>query len=102
MGCSRQECWNMLPFPSPGGLSNPGIEPTSLASPALAGGFFTTSATWEAQIGYDIVSVLEWNWGGGVCVFVCVYVSEILTVELLCRLKGAFLLSLLYRVEMSV
>ena len=27
----------------------PGIEPTSLVSPALAGGFFTTSATWEAQ-----------------------------------------------------
>ena len=27
---------------------NPGIEPTSLASPPLAGGFFTTSATWEA------------------------------------------------------
>ena len=72
MGCSRQECWNRLPFPSPGGLSNPGIEPTSLASPALAGGFFTTSATWEAQIGYDIVSVLEWNWGGGGCVCVCV------------------------------
>ena len=32
---------------------------------------------------------------------VCVYVSEILTVELLCRLKGAVFLSLLYRVAMS-
>ena len=31
-----------------GNLSNPGIEPTYLMSPALAGGFFTTSATWEA------------------------------------------------------
>ena len=31
-------------------LPNPGIEPTSLMSPALAGGFFTTRATWEAQI----------------------------------------------------
>ena len=30
-------------------LSNPGIEPTSLKSPALAGGLFTTSTTWEAQ-----------------------------------------------------
>ena len=30
-------------------LFNPGIEPKSLASPALAGGFFTMSATWEAQ-----------------------------------------------------
>ena len=38
--------WNGLPFPSPGNLLDPGIES---ASPALAGGFFTTSATWEAQ-----------------------------------------------------
>jgi len=32
------------------GSSDPGTKPTSLTSPALAGGFFTTSATWEAQI----------------------------------------------------
>ena len=38
----RQEYWSRLPFPTPGGLPDPGIEPTSLASPALAGGFFTT------------------------------------------------------------
>ena len=31
-----------------GNLPNPGIKPTSLRSPVLAGGFFTTSATWEA------------------------------------------------------
>ena len=31
-----------LPFPTSGNLPNPGIEPESLASPALAGGFFTT------------------------------------------------------------
>ena len=36
------------PFPSPGDLPNPGVEP---ASPALAGGLFTTSATWRAQHG---------------------------------------------------
>ena len=35
------------PFPPPGGLPDPGIEPKSLMSPALAGGFFTTCATWE-------------------------------------------------------
>ena len=29
---------------------HPGIKPVSLASPALAGGFFTTSATWKARI----------------------------------------------------
>ena len=31
MGFSRQEYWNGLPFPSPGNLPNPGIEPVSLA-----------------------------------------------------------------------
>ena len=36
-----------LPFPPPGNLPNSGIEPESLASSALAGGLFTTSATWE-------------------------------------------------------
>ena len=30
-------------------IPDPGIEPTSFMSPALAGGFYTTSATWEAQ-----------------------------------------------------
>ena len=49
MGFSRQEYWSRLPFPPPGDLPDPGIEPVSLMSPALAGGFFTTSATWEAQ-----------------------------------------------------
>ena len=42
MGFSRQEYRSGLPFPSPGDLPNPGIELTSLPSPALAGGFFTT------------------------------------------------------------
>ena len=35
----KQEYWSGLPFPSPGDLPDPGIEPVS---PALAGGFFTT------------------------------------------------------------
>ena len=48
MGFSRQEYWSGLPFPSSGDFPNPKIEPMSLTSPALAGGFFTTSATWEA------------------------------------------------------
>ena len=39
LGFSRQEYWNGLPFLPPGNLPNPGIEPASLASPALAGGF---------------------------------------------------------------
>ena len=51
MGFFRQEYWNGLSFPTPGDLPDPGIEPTSLMSPALAGGFFTTSTTQEAQLG---------------------------------------------------
>ena len=42
MGLSRQEYWNGLPFPSPGDLPHPGIEPMSPAGPSLAGVFFTT------------------------------------------------------------
>ena len=42
MGFSRLEYWSGLPFLTPGDLPNPGIETTSLASSALAGGFFTT------------------------------------------------------------
>ena len=41
MGFSRQEYWSEWPFPSPGDLPDPGIEPESPISPALAGGFFT-------------------------------------------------------------
>ena len=48
MGFSRQESWSGWPFPPPGDLPNPGIKPHPLhLSPALAGGFFTTSATRE-------------------------------------------------------
>ena len=49
-GFPRQEYWSGLPFPSPEDLPDPGIEPTSLESPALAGGFFTTSATWDTTV----------------------------------------------------
>ena len=48
MGFPRQESWSGLPFSPPGDLPDPGIEPESLAFPALAGGFFTISATWDA------------------------------------------------------
>ena len=47
MGFSRRGYWDGLPCLPPGDLPNPGIEPESLMSPALAGGFFTASATWE-------------------------------------------------------
>ena len=44
MGFSRQEYWDRLPFPPPGDLPDPGMEPASLMSPVLAGEFFTISA----------------------------------------------------------
>ena len=43
MELSRQEYWSRLPFLTPGELPDPGIEPMSLVSPALEGGFFTTA-----------------------------------------------------------
>ena len=48
MGFPRQEYWSGLPFPSPGDLLNPGIEPTS---PALAGGVFTIESTGKPHNG---------------------------------------------------
>ena len=44
---SRQEYWSGLLCPPQGDLLDPGIELASLMSPALAGRFFTTKATWE-------------------------------------------------------
>ena len=44
----RPEDWSGLPYPPPGDLPYPEIEPKSLVAPALVGRFFTTSATWEA------------------------------------------------------
>ena len=46
------------PFSTPGDLPDPGIEPTSLLSPALAGGFFATSATW-GHLGAFKCSILK-------------------------------------------
>ena len=45
-GISRQEYWSGLQC-SPGDVPDLGIELRPLMSPALAGGFFTTSATWK-------------------------------------------------------
>ena len=52
VGFSREEYWNGLPCPLPWDLPSPGTEPASLTSPALAGKFFTTTATWEIQWSY--------------------------------------------------
>ena len=49
MGFSRQEYCSGLACPPPEDLPDPGVEPVSLMSPALASGFFTISAPWEVQ-----------------------------------------------------
>ena len=43
MGFSRQEYWSGLPFLSPGDLPDPGLKPTSPASPASTSRFLTTA-----------------------------------------------------------
>ena len=50
MGFSRQVYWSGVPCPPPGDLPSLGIELESLMSSALAGRFFTSSATWEALV----------------------------------------------------
>ena len=65
--------WSRLPFPTPRCHPDPRIEPMSLASPALAGRFFTVSTTWEAEwvcvcvscsvvSNFSIESVLHIRW----------------------------------------
>ena len=58
MEFSWQEHWSGLPFPTPGDLPDPGIEPSALASSTLAGRFFTTSTTWEAPLSQKVASAV--------------------------------------------
>ena len=51
MGFSRQEYQTGLPFPPPGVLPYPGMEPASPVSPALTGGFFTTTPSGKPYAG---------------------------------------------------
>ena len=60
MGFSREEYWGGLPCPPPGNLPNPGIEPVSLMSSALAGRFFTTMSPEKPQyIQYSIEYIVK-------------------------------------------
>ena len=52
IGFYRQEYWSGLPFPPPGDLSDPRIEPTCLEYPALADGFFTTVPPGKPHVRY--------------------------------------------------
>ena len=59
MGFSRQEYGSGLQFSPPGNLSDPGIEPKSPVSPALAGRFFTTEAQGSALTQFSSVQLLS-------------------------------------------
>ena len=78
MGFSRQDYWSKLPFPSLGDHPNPGIEPGSLVSVALAGDFFTTVPTSNKYWGKEAFNVnmivnLAGNWAlfNGFCSYKC-------------------------------
>ena len=76
VGFSRQEYWSGLPCPPPGHLPDPGIRPTSLLSPALAGEFFTTGTTWESQNG-DNSYFMEITWGLNNIMYECIDVRHL-------------------------
>ena len=61
MRFSRQEYWSGLPFPPPGDLPHPGIEPIPLTSPSLAGGFLTTSATSVQSLSHVRLCATPWT-----------------------------------------
>ena len=56
VGFTRQEYWSGFPFSPPGDLLDPGIEPTYLGAPALAGIFFTTE-----PVGKPHISMVGWS-----------------------------------------
>ena len=58
VGSSRQEYWSGLPCPPLGDLPDPDIKPMSLTSPALAGRFFTASATWGCT---ELIKAYMWK-----------------------------------------
>ena len=61
MGFSRQEYWRGVPYPLPGDLPDPGIEPVFLMAPALAARFFTTSASVKFSVPFfSMIPLLLW------------------------------------------
>ena len=59
MGLSWQEYWHGLPFPPPEDLPDSRIKPMSLASPALAGRFFTTESPGKPTSSHAATKVLH-------------------------------------------
>ena len=68
VGFPRQEYWSGLPCPPPGDLPHPGVKPASTRSPALAGGFFPTNATYAYKLHCVAKKMKKWNPVAGACV----------------------------------
>ena len=64
MEFSKQEYWSGLPFPTPGDLPDPGIEPVFPIAPALADGFFTTEPTGMPSSPQTMWKSYRGPWGG--------------------------------------
>ena len=106
MEFSRQEFWSGLPFPFPVDLPDPGVEPSSPVSPALTGGFFTSSATWEAPYcEYDVFSHYGFDfhfpndlWCWYLCLinpFMClwiIYITGEMSIKILLSIEKKFML----------
>ena len=69
-GIFQAKYWNGFPFPPPGDLPDPEINPVS---PELAGGFFTTSTTWQAPCIY--ICILWFIWIFNMCCFHDFFIS---------------------------
>ena len=73
MGFPKQRYWSRLPCSPPGDLPNPGIKPASPETPALAGGFFTTSTTGQVwhkdhvNVNSCSTAALAWRAAKGIC-----------------------------------
>ena len=64
MGFSRQEDYSGLPCPPAGDLSNPGIKPTSLTFPSLAGKYITTTCVLVVQSYPTLCNCMDCNLPG--------------------------------------
>ena len=99
MAFSRQEYWNGLSFPSPGGLPDLGTEP---ASPALAGGFFTICHQ-GSPVYKELYTraVLLLRVGLNVCVSVSLGLLELAKLPPSGQKKQEFILPQLWRPEVQ-
>ena len=61
VGFPRQENWSGLPFPPPGNLPDPGVEPASPTSSALTGRFFTTEPPGKPSSLSDKGKICPWH-----------------------------------------